>query len=83
MEAVVPDMSALSQFVLSDVHVAMRGDDLRASHPVAVEVSRPEEIADIFDSVTYAKGAALIRMMDAFIGADTFRSGLTHYLSAL
>ena len=44
------------QFVLSDLHLVFRLDCLESSHPINIEVNHPDEIAEIFDRITYSKG---------------------------
>ncbi len=46
------------------------------------------QINEIFDRISYAKGASIIRMMDHFLTEDrekksSFRRGLTNYLNEL
>jgi puromycin-sensitive aminopeptidase len=66
---------------LSDRYaVALKLDSLANSHPIEVEVHHPDEISEIFDMVSYAKGSAVIRMLAEYIGHDNFRDGLKHYL---
>ncbi len=60
--------------------VALRLDSLSNSHPIEVEVHHPDEISEIFDMVSYAKGSAVIRMIAEYIGHEKFRDGLRHYL---
>jgi puromycin-sensitive aminopeptidase len=60
--------------------VALRLDALANSHPIEVTVHHPDEISEIFDMVSYAKGSAVIRMIAEYIGHDKFRDGLRHYL---
>lgn len=55
-------------------------DALRSSHPVQVPVRDPGQVAQIFDAISYNKGGSLLRMLEATIGADTFRDGIRRYL---
>ena len=34
---------------------ALHGDSMWSSHPISVEVQKPEEIDDIFDAISYQK----------------------------
>lgn len=52
---------------------AFHPDSLESSHPISIPVKHPAEISQIFDTITYRKGAAIIRMMEAFITKDTLR----------
>lgn len=38
-----------------------------------VEVGHVREIDEIFDAISYKKGAAIIRMLQTYLGADTFQ----------
>ena len=52
-------------------------DSLESSHPVSVEVNSPYDVEAIFDSISYDKGASIIRMMNAFLTEPTFRKGVS------
>ena len=58
-------------------------DALESSHPISIPVKHPDEISEIFDRISYGKGASIIRMMDKFLTTETFRQGLTNYLNDL
>ena len=60
---------------------AMSTDQLVNTRPIEFEVNSPEEVDQMFDSITYGKGAAVLRMMEMFIGEESFRRGVTDYLS--
>ena len=61
---------------------ALKLDALLSSHPVEVTVEHPREIGAIFDTISYAKGASLLRMLAAFLGRSTFFNSLKRYLSS-
>ncbi len=60
--------------------VALKLDALANSHPIEIKVHHPDQINEIFDMVSYAKGSAVIRMLAEYLGEDKFKSGLRHYL---
>ncbi len=69
-----------------DMHPVMKTDSLESSHPISIEVGHPDEITQIFDSISYQKGASIIRMMEHFLtnkDKEAFRNGLTNYMNAL
>lgn len=82
VDRVMPSWNLINKLItdVRGVHMAMGVDDVVTSHPVYVAVYDPVEINRIFDLISYAKGGALIRMMNFFLGEETFRQGLTHYL---
>lgn len=55
-------------------------DALQTSHPVSVEITDPARISEIFDEISYRKGAALVRMMRMFLGEEVFRKAIHNYL---
>lgn len=56
-------------------------DALENSHPVEVEVGNPGEIGEIFDAISYNKGASVIRMLAGYLGQDVFQRALNQYLN--
>merc|ERR1719464_939165 len=82
VEAVQPELKLLEQFVYLDLQSVFRIDALETSHPISIPVGHPDEINEIFDRISYAKGASIIRMMDKFLSTGTFQKGLTNYLNA-
>lgn len=53
---------------------------MKSSHPIEVPVGPPSEVDEIFDAISYSKGASAIRMLHNYIGDDAFRTGLHNYL---
>ncbi|VDM30599.1 unnamed protein product [Hydatigera taeniaeformis] len=69
------------QFAVHQLQKVFFVDSLSTTHPVFLPVSHPDEINDIFDAISYNKGASILRMMEAFLGREVFRQGLKIYLS--
>ncbi|MBW3649407.1 MAG: M1 family metallopeptidase [Actinobacteria bacterium] len=59
---------------------AMNTDGMRATRPVEFPVAAPEEAEGMFDVLTYQKGASVVRMLEQYLGADAFRSGIRLYM---
>ena len=59
---------------------ALFDDALQSTHPIYTAVATPEEALEMFDSITYQKGCAVMRMLENFLGEDHFRSGLRAYM---
>ncbi|XP_071443290.1 aminopeptidase N-like [Hetaerina americana] len=57
-------------------------DSLKSSHPVSVPIGNPSEISQIFDAISYMKGSFILRMMNLFLGENTFRKGVNLYLKS-
>ncbi|HEX7666448.1 MAG TPA: M1 family metallopeptidase [Polyangiaceae bacterium] len=59
---------------------AMRTDALSSARAVRQPVTTAGEADEAFDDLTYNKGAAVIGMIEDYVGADTFRNGVRAYL---
>ncbi len=57
-------------------------DALAETHPIYVKVRTPSEATQNFDLITYEKGASVVRMIERFLGAETFREGVRRYIHA-
>lgn len=55
-------------------------DGMRSSHPIEVPVSSATDIMQIFDAISYSKGATVIRMLVSYLGQDVFLKGVIRYL---
>ncbi|KAK3895772.1 hypothetical protein Pcinc_000525 [Petrolisthes cinctipes] len=78
-----PDWEIENLFVTENLQSVMELDSLESSHPISVPVGDPDEINQLFDGISYDKGASIIRMMNYFLTEDTFRKGITDYLTSL
>lgn len=76
----LPELDIWTYFVNSDYCRALELDSLKNSHPIEVPVGPPSEVDEIFDAISYSKGATAIRMLHNYIGDDAFRTGLHNYL---
>ena len=59
---------------------ALATDALGNTRSVEYPVHSPAEAEDMFDVITYEKGAALVRMLEQYLGPETFRAGVRLYL---
>lgn len=82
VDAVEPTWKSMDLFVLSEVQGVFTLDALSTSHKIWIEVHDPDEINEIFDRISYGKGASIIRMMDHFITPKVFKEGLKSFLKA-
>jgi len=79
---VSPETFILDRFVLESLQPALGYDSLTSSHPISIPVNQPNEINQIFDTISYMKGGSVIRMMANYLGLDTFNKGVANYLHA-
>jgi tricorn protease interacting factor F2/3 len=80
-EALYPEGSAWDDFLNLRYASSMLWDALPHTHPVRVDVTEPEQIRQIFDEISYGKGASVLRMAEAYVGEETFRRAVSRYLA--
>jgi aminopeptidase N len=61
---------------------AMRRDSVATTHPVVQHVQTVEQASQAFDDITYQKGESVIRMLEAYVGENAWRSGVRAYMKA-
>lgn len=81
VDALHPEWDMWTQFLTNDTMSALSLDGLQNSHPIEQEVNNPDEIGQLFDAISYSKGASILRMLEQFLGADAFQKGLQIYLN--
>jgi len=59
---------------------AMGVDALPSTRPIEYTVLAPDDAEDMFDLLTYEKGASILRMASEYLGAEVFRDGVRRYL---
>ncbi|KAL6107437.1 anpep [Pungitius sinensis] len=78
-----PNWNLTELIVLSDVHRVFAIDALASSHPLSSkeeDIQKPAQISELFDAISYSKGASVLRMLSDFLTEDVFRAGLMTYL---
>jgi len=60
---------------------AMDIDARRGTHPVIMHIDDVSQAEGAFDTITYAKGAQVVRTLEAWQGDDTFRDGVRRYIA--
>lgn len=83
VDAVETTWKSMDQFVVHELQGVFTLDALSSSHKIWIEVHNPEEINEIFDRISYGKGATIIRMMNHFLTEKVFKRGLTNYLKKM
>lgn len=79
-----PTWNIRDQIVLYDVHKVFAVDALASSHPLTRkedEVNQPSQISEMFNTISYSKGAAIVRMLSEFLSEPVFARGLSSYLN--
>jgi puromycin-sensitive aminopeptidase len=79
VDAYRPDWERWSQFLRSRA-IAFEVDALESTRSIEYPVRSPDDAAGMFDILTYTKGAAVLRMLEQYLGAQRFRDGIRRYL---
>ncbi|MEY2446947.1 MAG: puromycin-sensitive aminopeptidase, partial [Acidimicrobiaceae bacterium] len=80
-DAFRPDWDVWVNFGLSRT-AAFDVDSLSSTRPIEFEVVSPRDAEGMFDVLTYEKGAAVLRMLEQYLGETEFRDGIRHYLTS-
>src|SRR5881398_822261 len=75
-----PQWKIWQDFVKNSTGGSMARDALNSTHPIEAKIKSPEEIEELFDEISYGKGASILRMIEAYIGPDKFQKGVGKYL---
>src|SRR6185312_5104234 len=59
---------------------ALNADSLENTHPIHQEARTADEILELADAITYDKTASVLRMLESYLGEETFRVGVNDYL---
>ncbi|KAI3514989.1 hypothetical protein L1887_13737 [Cichorium endivia] len=78
-DGLFPEWKIWTQF-LDESTEGLRLDGLSESHPIEVEINHAGEIDEIFDAISYRKGASVIRMLQSYLGAKVFQRALAKYI---
>ncbi len=65
---------------VSDTVYSLGQDSLVNTHPIHQPADTPAQILELDDAITYTKTAAVLRMLESYVGADSFRAGVDLYL---
>eukprot|EP00927_Polykrikos_kofoidii_P022417 TRINITY_DN20925_c0_g1_i1.p1 TRINITY_DN20925_c0_g1~~TRINITY_DN20925_c0_g1_i1.p1 ORF type:complete len:913 (-),score=101.78 TRINITY_DN20925_c0_g1_i1:177-2867(-) len=76
-----PEWKLWESFVSGTQLAALELDGLRGSHALNVEINRAEEALEIFDAISYNKGACMVHMVFNVLGEDVFKEGLRIYFA--
>ena len=75
-----PEWEMEAQFLYQDLQDVMDLDSQLNSHPIVQDVKNPNQITELFDRISYGKGASVLRMLENFMGAEEFRLGVHKFL---
>lgn len=79
-DAIRPEWEYFKTITVYEFNQAMPKDSDSSSRPISFKVRTKSDIRRVFDPISYSKGALIINMMRGFLGEETFKNGLSHYL---
>ncbi|KAK2902180.1 leucyl-cystinyl aminopeptidase isoform X2 [Channa argus] len=80
LQTIFPELDTSNSFLARRFR-ALDKDALNSSHAVSTEVNTKEQVEEMFDSVSYEKGASILLMLNASLpGKQQFRKGIIQYL---
>uniref|UniRef100_A0A8C8ICK9 Aminopeptidase n=1 Tax=Oncorhynchus tshawytscha TaxID=74940 RepID=A0A8C8ICK9_ONCTS len=85
VDHIEPTWNIKDLIVLNDIQTVFQVDSLASSHPLSSkedDVQTSSDITQLFDSITYSKGAAVLRMLADYLDERVFLNGLRKYLQA-
>ncbi len=65
---------------VAGTNTSLRVDSLLNTRPIHQAAETPAQISELFDGIAYGKTAAVLRMLEAYLGPETFRAGVNEYL---
>ena len=60
---------------------AYQQDQLPSTHPILADATDIETVEQNFDGITYAKGASVLKQLQAYVGRDAFLSGVRRHFA--
>ncbi|KAH8851643.1 Aminopeptidase N [Schistosoma japonicum] len=77
---IAPEWKTDELFFLYEIRTSLDEDSSRNTHPLNHPVNTTSQIEELFDIITYNKGASIISMMEKFMGETAFINGVKEYL---
>uniref|UniRef100_UPI00398EAF21 leucyl-cystinyl aminopeptidase isoform X1 n=2 Tax=Pristiophorus japonicus TaxID=55135 RepID=UPI00398EAF21 len=80
LEKIFPELQVGDRFLHTRFR-AMEKDSMNLSHPLSTPVKTDEQIEEMFDSISYEKGASILLMLKNFLTETVFQQGIVRYLN--
>jgi aminopeptidase N/puromycin-sensitive aminopeptidase len=65
---------------VQDTNNSLSVDSAVNTRSIRSKAETRREIGEQFDGISYGKAAAVLRMVESYVGKETFRTGVTNYL---
>jgi len=75
-----PEWKVRAEFISTHLAIALNLDSQRSSHSIEIDCPDANNINQIFDGISYSKGAAVLNMLAGAVGEKTFLKGVSIYL---
>jgi aminopeptidase N len=79
VKAIKPEWNANLDDV-SGTGGTMNVDSLASTRPIHQAAETPAQIQELFDGIAYGKAASVLRMLESYLGEETFRAGINAYI---
>ncbi|XP_032259836.1 endoplasmic reticulum aminopeptidase 2 [Phoca vitulina] len=79
VNATYPELQSDDAF-LDVCFAVIKKDSLNSSRPISNQAETPTQIAEMFDAVSYNKGACILNMLKDFLNEEKFHKGIIYYL---
>jgi len=80
LEAWKPEWN-LGQQEIGQTLGALVNDSLPTVRTIRADAETPADIVALFDGIAYGKAASVLRMVEAYVGAEVFEAGVNAYLA--
>ncbi|XP_043273333.1 glutamyl aminopeptidase-like [Venturia canescens] len=80
VHSIFPEWQQMDSFPLETKYLTMRSDSKVTAHPIVRCTENADEIGQMFDHISYQKGAAVLKMLEDVMGNERFVSGIREYL---
>jgi len=79
-DRIKPDWGMWGVFLRDELFAGLSQDALSTTHAIQTKTKTVEEAIHLFDAISYNKGGSVLRMLEAYVGEDAFRRGVSAYL---
>jgi len=80
LEAWKPEWN-LEQQEIGQTLGALVNDSVPSVRTIRADAETPADILALFDGIAYGKAASVLRMVEAYVGAEVFQTGVNAYLA--
>lgn len=82
-DLVINEWDLSLQFVVDQVQTSLEMDSLPDAHPLTnPDVYTPTQVSTMMGSLSYKKGASILRFIEHHLGTDNFKKALQTYLKS-